>query len=74
LLVLKLPTVAAVYPMDMHDAVERGHFTPGQFNWVFLDDSIFLPDVETSLARSIARYALIGVSPQEWEVTAPHAD
>jgi SAM-dependent methyltransferase len=70
MLVLKHPTVAAVYPMDVHDALERGHFTPGQFDWVFLDDSISLSEAEKSFVRTIARYALIGVSSEEWTVTA----
>ena len=70
MLVLKHPTVAAVYPMDVHDAIESRQFTPGQFDWVFLDYSISLSDVEESFVRTIARYALIGVSSQEWTLTA----
>jgi len=64
------PTVAAVYPMDVHDALERGHLTPGQFDWVFLDDSVSLSDAEKSFVRSIARHALVVASSQEWTVTA----
>jgi len=73
MLVLKHPTVGAVYPMDVHDVLERGQFTPGQFDWAFLDGSIPLSEPEMSRVRSFARYALVVVSPQEWEVTAPHA-
>ena len=39
MLIRKHPRVAAVYPIDVRDALAAGLFTRGQFDWVFLDGS-----------------------------------
>ncbi len=36
-LVRKHPEVAAVYPMNVADALKAEAFTAGQFDWVLLD-------------------------------------
>jgi hypothetical protein len=69
-LVIKHPAVAALYPMDVRTALEGGLFTPGQFDWVFLDDSLGLSVPEVEQAQAIARRALITVADETWSVTA----
>lgn len=68
LLVRKHPKVAAIYPTDARAALAAGMFTAGQFDWVFLDASAELTDVERSQVNQIARLAVIEVSGDEWQV------
>ena len=69
MLVRKYPRVAAVYPMDAREAIERGLFTPGQFDWVFVDDSIALSAEERARVYALARRASILVRADDWLVT-----
>lgn len=69
MLVRKHPRVAAVYPVDAREAVERGLFTPGQFDWVFLDDAIPLTAQQRNQVQALARRALILVCSHDWSVT-----
>jgi SAM-dependent methyltransferase len=55
-LVRKHPRVAAVYPRDVRDVLDGGLFTPGQFDWVFLDGSVALTEEQRAQVRGIARY------------------
>ena len=68
MLVRKHPTVAAVYPLDVRDALRRGLFTPGQFDWVFLDAAVALTDDERDQVERIARRATVVVGQGEWQV------
>lgn len=68
LLVRKHPKVAAVYPMDVREALAAGTFTAGQFDWVFLDDAVELGDTERAHVESIARLAFVNVSGRAWSV------
>lgn len=70
MLVMKHPAVAALYPMDVRAALESGLFTPGQFDWVFLDASVGLSAQEVEQAQAIARRALISVADETWSVSA----
>jgi SAM-dependent methyltransferase len=67
-LVRKHPKVAAVYPLDVRKALNDGMFTPGQFDWVFLDDAVELDDRQHSQVAQIARLAVITISADEWVV------
>ena len=40
LLVRKHPKAAEVYPVDIRSALHSRKFTPGQFDWVFVDSSV----------------------------------
>lgn len=68
LLVRKHPRVAAIYPMDVHAALAAGMFTPGQFDWVFVDGSIALSGAERALVEGIARRAVIDADDGAWSV------
>jgi len=68
LLVRKHPTVAAVYPVDARDALAAGTFTPGQFDWVFLDAAVEVDDDLRKQVADIARLAVIDVNGREWAV------
>jgi len=68
LLVRKHPKVAAVYPTDVQSALADGTFTPGQFDWVFLDADVTLSDAERSMVDQIARLAVIEVDDDAWTV------
>lgn len=69
MLVIKHPAVAALYPMDVRAALETGLFTPGQFDWVFLDASVGLSAQEVEQVQAIARRAFITVADETWSVT-----
>lgn len=47
--------------MDVPDALAAGLFTPGQFDWVFLDASVELQTDALAQAHRIARRAVICV-------------
>lgn len=68
LLVRKHPKVAAVYPVDVHEALLAGTFTPGQFDWVFLDNTVELTATDLARVAEIARLALITLDGAEWTV------
>lgn len=68
LLIRKHPKVAAVYPVDVRDALAAGTFTPGQFDWVFLDGAIELSAAQYTQLEQIARLAVIVVDGAEWTV------
>lgn len=68
LLIRKHPKVAAVYPVDVRDALAAGTFTPGQFDWVFLDGAIGLSAAQYTQLEQIARLAVIVVDGAEWTV------
>ena len=68
MLVRKHPKVAAVYPLDVRNALNGGMFTPGQFDWVFLDDAVELDREQRTQVEQIARLALITVNGDEWVV------
>lgn len=74
MLVRKHPRVAAVYPMDAREAIERGLFTPGQFDWVFLDDAIPLSAEQSDRVRTFARRALTLVCSADWSVTPAYGE
>jgi len=68
LLVRKHPTVGAVYPMDVRQALSDGLFTPGQFDWVFLDSAVDLTTVERAQVEQIARLAVVTVHRHDWTI------
>ena len=68
MLIRKHPRVAAVYPMDVRDALAAGLFTRGQFDWVFLDGSVELDAEQRSQVEQIARLAVITVTGEDWAV------
>jgi SAM-dependent methyltransferase len=67
-LVRKHPKVAAVYPVDVRTALVAGTFTPGQFDWVFLDATVDLSSGQREQVEQIARLAVIEVDGDEWSV------
>ena len=68
-LLRKHPKVAAVYPVDIRDALASGTFTPGQFDWVFLDGTVELDSHQRDQVEQVARLALIVVEGGEWTVS-----
>jgi SAM-dependent methyltransferase len=68
LLVRKHPKVAAVYPVDVRQALAAGCFTPGQFDWVFLDSTVELTAKQHAQVFTVARLAVIAVNGNEWTV------
>jgi SAM-dependent methyltransferase len=68
LLVRKHPKVAAVYPMDVRDALASGQFTPGQFDWVFIDATVQLDAQQRTQLERSARLAVITISGGELRV------
>src|SRR5689334_1042704 len=68
LLIRKHPKVAAVYPVDVRDALAAGTFTPGQFDWVFLDGAIELSAAQNTQLEQVARLIVILVDGAEWTV------
>lgn len=68
MLLRKHPKVAAVYPVDIRAALDDGLFTPGQFDWVFLDHSIELNEEQRSAIDDIARLAVVESDGDEWAV------
>ena len=68
LLVRKHPKVAAVYPVDVREALSSGLFTPGQFDWVVLDSAVELTAAERAQVEQIAQLAVITVNDRGWTV------
>lgn len=62
LLVRKHPRVAAIFPADVRALLGAGTFTPGQFDWVFVDDAVVLTADEMAQVEQIARNAVIQVT------------
>lgn len=68
LLIRKHPKAAAIYPVDVRSALAAGTFTPGQFDWVFLDAVVQLSAEERAQVEQIARLAVIDVDGTDWRV------
>ncbi len=68
LLVRKHPKIAAVYPVDVREALSAGVFTPGQFDWVFLDSAVELRAEGRAQVEQIARLAVVTVDEGQWAV------
>ncbi len=68
LLIRKHPKVAAVYPVDIRQALAAGRFTPGQFDWVFLDATVGITAEQRTQVEQVARFAVITVDDAEWTV------
>jgi hypothetical protein len=68
LLIRKHPSVAAVYPVDVREALAASRFTPGQFDWVFLDSAVELTAEQRAQVEKVARLAVIAVNGSEWTV------
>lgn len=62
----KHPKVAAVYPVDIRQALGAGTFTQGQFDWVFLDAAVELTAQQLTEVEKIARLAVIVVNESQW--------
>lgn len=69
-LLRKHPRVAAVYPMDVREALAARLFTPGQFDWVFLDSSVVLTAEQRADVAALARMASISVDGADWSARA----
>lgn len=67
-LVRKHPRLAAVSPVDVRAALAAAVFTPGQFDWVFLDACVELGAEEREQVDQIARLAVITVQADEWSL------
>ena len=63
MLLRKHPRVAAIYPVEIGEALVTHMFSAGQFDWVFLDSAVELTDEQRIQVRQIARLALIEMSP-----------
>ena len=68
LLLRKHPKVAAVYPADVRELLSVGTFTPGQFDWVFLDAAVDLDAAQRTQVERIARRAVVTVNADDWTV------
>lgn len=68
LLLRKHPRAAAVYPMDARDALAARTFTPGQFDWVFIDATIDLTTKQLAEVEELARLAVVTVDGSRWSV------
>ena len=66
LLLRKHPRVAAVHPVDIRDSLAAGTFTPGQFDWVFLDAAVVLTAGQIAQVEALARLAVIVVDAARW--------
>lgn len=67
-LLMKHSRVAGIYPRDIRDALQADTFTPGQFDWVFLDSTIDLTVEERAQVDSLARLAVVETNGAEWTV------
>jgi SAM-dependent methyltransferase len=67
-LVRKHPGVAAVYPVDVADALASRMFTPGQFDWVVLDSAVVLSSDQRREVRALARRAVVHMDGDSWQV------
>jgi len=68
MLLHKHKKVAAVYPVDVREALAARTFTPGQFDWVVLDAAVELTSEQLAQVQEIARLAVVTVSGDEWKV------
>lgn len=68
LLIRKHPQVAAVYPVDIRQALAAGRFTPGQFDWVFLDTTVGITAEQRTQVEQVARFTVITLDDAEWTV------
>lgn len=66
LLIRKHPKAAAIYPVDVRDALTVNTFSPGQFDWVFLDTAVEMTAEQRAQVEHIARLAMIIVDGHEW--------
>lgn len=66
LLIRKHPKAAAIYPVDVRDALTVNTFSPGQFDWVFLDTAVEMTAEQRAQVEHIARLAMIMVDGHEW--------
>lgn len=66
LLIRKHPAAAAIYPVDVRDALTVNTFSPGQFDWVFLDAAVEMTAEQRAQVKHIARLAMIMVDGHEW--------
>jgi SAM-dependent methyltransferase len=67
-LVRKHPKVAAVFPIDLEQALTASTFTPGQFDWVILDAAIALTAEQRTRVEQVARLAVVTVDGAQWSV------
>lgn len=74
LLIRKHPKVAAIYPIDIRDALAAGTFSPGQFDWVFLAAAVELTAHQFAKVEQMARLAVIAVDRAEWTIRDVSAD
>ena len=68
LLIRKHPKVAAIYPVDVRETLGAGTFSPGQFDWVFLDGAVDLTAEQLAHVEQMARLAVIVVDGAEWTI------
>lgn len=68
LLIRKHPKVAAIYPVDVRDSLTANTFSPGQFDWVFLDTAVKLTAEQRAQVERIARLAVIVANEDAWTV------
>jgi len=68
MLVRKHPRVAAVYAVDVRAALASGIFTPGQFDWVFIDAAVELTAEQRTQVNALARLAVVSVEDAGWIV------
>jgi len=68
LLIRKHPKVAAIYPHDIRNTLAAGTFSPGQFDWVFIDSLVDLTADQLAHVEEIARLAVIVVDAEEWTI------
>ena len=68
MLIRKHSKIAAVYPVDIAEALAKDTFTPGQFDWVFLDTAVELTSQQRMQIEQIARLAVITVDTDDWTV------
>ena len=54
--------------MNVTDALEAGAFTDGQFDWVFLDATVWLTDAQRAQVERVARLAVIELRDHAWEL------
>lgn len=66
LLIRKHPKVAAIYPVDVRDALTANTLSPGQFDWVFLNTAVELTAEQRAQVERIARLAVIVVDGDDW--------
>lgn len=68
LLVRKHPKIGALYAADVREVLVERTFSPGQFDWVFLDAAVDLTAAQHAEVERIARLALVLIDGAEWSV------